>query len=141
MIVDTSALIAILRNEPEAPFFAGAIADAAFCRMSAANYLEAAIVMDGSRDPIASRRFDDLMREADIAIEPVTAEHANIARAAYRDFGRGSGHPAGLNFGDCFAYALAVLAGEPLLFKGDDFRHAGLAKMKPDRPADKHPER
>jgi len=126
MIVDTSALIAILRNEPEAAFFAGAIADADSCRISAANYLEAAIVIDGSRDPIASRRFDDLVREAGIAIEPVTAEHANIARAAYRDFGRGSGHPAGLNFGDCFAYALAVHTDEPLLFKGDDFHRAGL---------------
>jgi ribonuclease VapC len=66
------------------------------------------------------------VREAGITVEPVTAQHANIARAAYRDFGRGSGHPAGLNFGDCFAYALAVLSREPLLFKGDDFRHAGL---------------
>ena len=126
MILDTSALIAILRNEPEAVSFARAIAAADLCRISAANYLEAAIVIDGSRDPIVSRRFDDLVREASITIEPVTAEHANIARTAYRDFGRGSGHPAALNFGDCFAYALAVLSGEPLLFKGEDFRRAGL---------------
>ncbi len=126
MILDTSALIAILRNEPEAVSFAQAIADADLRRISAANYLEAAIVIDGSRDPIVSRRFDDLVREARITIEPVTAEHANLARTAYRDFGRASGHPAGLNFGDCFAYALAVLSGEPLLFKGEDFRRAGL---------------
>ena len=126
MILDASVLIAILRNEPEAVSFAQAIADADLCRISAANYLEAAIVIDGSRNPIASRRFDDLVREASITIEPVTAGHANIARTAYRDFGRGSGHPAGLNFGDCFAYALAVLSGEPLLFKGEDFRRAGL---------------
>ncbi len=130
MIVDTSALIAILRNEPDAALFANAIADADSCRISAANYLEAAIVIDGSRDPIASRRFDDLVREAAITVEPVTAEHARIARAAYRDFGRGSGHPAALNVADCFAYALAVHAGEPLLFKGDDFRHAGLGKIR-----------
>jgi ribonuclease VapC len=130
MIVDTSALIAILRDEPEARAFAIAIADADRRRLSAANYLEAAIVIDGSRDPIASRRFDDLLREAGISIEPVTEEQAKIAREAYRDFGRGSGHAARLNFGDCFAYALAMTTGEPLLFKGDDFLHVGLADYK-----------
>jgi ribonuclease VapC len=130
MIVDTSALIAILRAEPEARAFAIAIADADRRRISAANYLEAAIVIDGSHDPIASRRFDDLLREAAIAIEPVTAEQAKVAREAYRDFGRGSGHAARLNFGDCFAYALAKTTGEPLLFKGDDFLHVGLADYK-----------
>ncbi len=128
MIVDTSALIAILRDEPEARAFAIAIADADRRRLSAANYLEAAIVIDGSRDPIASRRFDDLLREGGISIEPVTEEQAKIAREAYRDFGRGSGHAARLNFGDCFAYALAKTTGEPLLFKGDDFLHAGIAQ-------------
>jgi ribonuclease VapC len=126
MIVDTSALIAILRDEPEAHAFAVAIADADCRRISAANYLEAAIVIDGSRDPIASRRFDDLLREAGISIEPVTEEQARVAREAYRDFGRGSGHAARLNFGDCFAYALAKTTGEPLLFKGDHFLHAGI---------------
>jgi len=75
--------------------------------MSAATFLETAIVIERGRDPVASRRFDDLLREAQITIEPVTAEQAHIARQAYRDYGRGSGHPAGLNFGDCFAYALA----------------------------------
>jgi ribonuclease VapC len=128
MIVDTSALIAILRDEPEARAFAIAIADADRRRLSAANYLEAAIVIDGSRDPIASRRFDDLLREGGISIEPVTEEQAKIAREAYRDFGRGSGHAARLNFGDCFAYALAKTTAEPLLFKGDDFLHAGIAQ-------------
>ena len=126
MIVDTSALIAILRDEPEARDFAIAIAVADRRRISAANYLETAIVIDGSRDPIASRRFDDLLRVAEIAVEPVTAEQARVAREAYRDFGRGSGHAARLNFGDCFAYALAKTAGEPLLFKGADFLHAGI---------------
>jgi len=129
VIVDTSALIAILRDEPEARAFAVAIADADHRSISAANYLEAAIVIDGSRDPIASRRFDDLLREAAIGIEPVTAEQAKVAREAYRDFGRGSGHAAGLNFGDCFAYALAKTTGEPLLFKGDDFLHAGIRRI------------
>jgi ribonuclease VapC len=130
MIVDTSALIAILRDEPEARAFAIAIADADHRRISAANYLEAAMVIDGSHDPIASRRFDDLLREAAIAIEPVTEEQAKVAREAYRDFGRGSGHAAQLNFGDCFAYALAMTTGEPLLFKGDDFLNVGLADYK-----------
>jgi ribonuclease VapC len=127
MIVDTSALIVVLRDEPEARAFAMAIADTDRRRMSAANYLEVAIVIDGSRDPIASRRFDDLLREAGIAIDPVTEEQAKVAREAYRDFGRGSGHAAKLNFGDCFAYALAKTSGEPLLFKDDEFIHTGIA--------------
>jgi len=76
---------------------------------------------------VASRRFDDLVREANLIIEPVTEAQARIARDAYRDFGRGSGHPAKLSFGDCFAYALAKIAGEPLLFKGDDFAHTDIA--------------
>jgi len=121
MIIDTSALIAILRDEPEAVACARAIEAAVSRRISAANFVETAIVIDGSRDPIASRRFDDLVREAQLVIEPVTEAQARIAREAYRDFGRGSGHPAKLNFGDCFAYALAKSSGEPLLFKGNDF--------------------
>jgi ribonuclease VapC len=127
VIVDTSALVAILRDEADAKTFAMAIAGADRRRLSAANYVETAIVIDGSRNPIASRHFDDLLREAEIVIEPVTEEQAKIAREAYRDFGRGSGHPAGLNFGDCFAYALAKALHEPLLFKGDDFVHTGIA--------------
>jgi ribonuclease VapC len=130
MIVDTSALIAILRDEPTARAFATAIEDADRRRISAANYLEAAIVIDSSRNPVASRRFDDLLREAEIAVEPVTEQQAKVAREAYRDFGRGSGHPAKLNFGDCFAYALAKTSGEPLLFKGDDFVHTGIAEAR-----------
>lgn len=129
MILDTSAVIAILRDEPEAAAFAEAIEQAAHRRISAVNYVEAAAVIDGCRDPIASRRFDELLREGDVTIEAVSENQARIARAAYRDFGRGSGHPAKLNFGDCFAYALAKAKREPLLFKGDDFpqtdvRHA-----------------
>jgi ribonuclease VapC len=129
MIVDTSALISILCSEPEAKAFALAMAQADGLRISAANYVEAAIVIDGSRDPIASRAFDDLIREANIKVEPVSTEQVKVAREAYRDFGRGSGHAARLNIGDCFAYALARTAVEPLLFKGDDFAHAGLVKI------------
>jgi len=126
MIVDTSALIAILRDEQDAMTYARAIASAPIRRVSAATYVETAAVIDGSRDPIASRRFDDLLREARFVIEPVTEAQAHIAREAYRDFGRGSGHPARLNLGDCFAYALAKATNEPLLFKGDDFTRTDI---------------
>jgi ribonuclease VapC len=126
MILDSSALIAIMRDEPESADFAATIAGTSIRRLSAANFVETAVVIDGSRDPILSRNFDELLREAEIRIEPVTESQARIAREAYRDFGRGSGHPAKLNFGDCFAYALAKEMGEPLLFKGEDFRHTDI---------------
>lgn len=117
------AIIAILRDEPEAAALARAISDASDRRVSAVNYVEAAVVIDGSRDPIATRRFDDFIAAAKVSIEPVTEVQAQIARSAYRDFGKGSGHPARLNYGDCFAYALAKDRGESLLFKGADFDH------------------
>ena len=127
MIIDTSAIIAILQNEPGAIPCARAIADATIRRVSAVNFVESAVVIDASRDPIATRRFDDFVKEANISIEPVTEIQAQIARGAYRDFGKGSGHPAKLNFGDCFAYALAKESGEPLLFKGREFAHTDIA--------------
>ena len=127
MIIDTSALIAILRDEPDARRFAEAIEAATHRRISAATYVELAAVIDGGRDPVASRLVDALLDAAGIAIEPVTEAQARIAREAYRDFGRGSGHPAGLNFGDCFAYALAKATGETLLFKGDDFSRTDIS--------------
>jgi ribonuclease VapC len=127
MIIDTSAVIAILRAEPDAATYATAIEQATVRRLSAANFVEAAAVIDGSREPVASRKLDDLLAEAEISIAPVTAAQAHLARSAYRDFGKGSGHPARLNFGDCFAYALAKESGEPLLFKGDDFTHTDVA--------------
>ncbi len=130
MIFDTSAIIAILRNEPDAEFFAGAIEANVGRRISAVNFVEAPAVIDASRDPVASRRLDDLLRVARFTIEPVTEAQARIAREAYRDFGKGSGHRARLNFGDCFAYALAKDTGEPLLFKGDDFRHTDIAAVR-----------
>lgn len=127
MIIDTSAIIAILRDESDALHFARTLAKKSEPRkLSAASFLEACIVIDGSRDPIISRRLDDLIVKAGISIEPITEDHARIARAAYRDFGKGSGHPAGLNFGDCFAYALAKATGEPLLFKGEDFNKTDI---------------
>lgn len=126
MIIDTSALVAILRNEPDARIYAKAIEDAPVRRLSAVNFLETAIVIDGSRDPIASRRFDELIAAARIEIVTVTGDQAKLAREAYRDFGKGSGHPAQLNFGDCFAYALSKTSEESLLFKGEDFIHTDL---------------
>ncbi len=125
MILDSSAVIAILRAEPEAPDFAKAIISADGRRVSAVSYVEAAVVIDRGRDAVASRRFDDFFRASQIAIEAVTPRQAEIARQAYRDFGKGR-HKAGLNFGDCFAYALAKERDEPLLFKGRDFLHTDV---------------
>jgi ribonuclease VapC len=128
MIIDSSALIALLRDEPEAASCAKAIEKASVRRISAVTYVEAAIVVDGNRNPILSRKFDDLVRKTELVVEPVTEAHAKLAREAYRDFGRGSGHKAQLNFGDCFAYALAQALNEPLLFKGNDFSHTDIAR-------------
>jgi ribonuclease VapC len=126
MIIDTSALTAIVRDEAERTSFEQAISAARQPRISAANYLELAIVVDARRDPHSSRRMDDYIQVAGIVIEPVTERQARIAREAYRDYGRASGHPARLNFGDCFAYALARDLGEPLLYKGADFSHTDI---------------
>lgn len=134
MIIDTSALVAIINLESDGPSFEAAIATAPVNRISAATYLEASIVIDRARDPLVSRRLDELLAEASVTIEPVTAMQARIAREAYRDFGKGSGHAAGLNYGDCFAYALAKEAGEPLLFKGADFAHTDIPFV--GRPAE-----
>jgi len=121
VIIDSSAIVAILGDEPEAADCVAAITRATVRRISAASFVEAAIVLDRRRDPVVSRRFDALVQSAGLVIEPVTEAQAHLARDAYRDFGRGSGHPARLNFGDCFAYALARSTGEPLLYKGDGF--------------------
>ena len=126
MIVDTSALVAILREETDAKIYAASLQAAGQIRISAGTLLETAVVVDANRSPLLSRRLDELVSQIPLAVEPVTEEQARIARQAYRDYGRGSGHPARLNFGDCFAYALARTTGEPLLFKGDAFRHTDI---------------
>ena len=132
MIVDTSALLAILFGERDAALYAQALASSDVRHISAANLLEAAIVVDSQLGPSAGRQLDALVERAEIEVVPVTLEHVRVARQAYLDFGKGN-HPAGLNFGDCFAYALAKVTGEPLFYKGDDFAktdisgHPGIA--------------
>jgi ribonuclease VapC len=120
MVIDTSALIVILLNEPEAARFARAIAADERRLLSAASALETGIVIEARKGPSGGREFDLLLHRARVEIVPLTAAQAEIARDAWRRFGRGN-HPARLNFGDCCAYALAKSSGEPLLFKGRDF--------------------
>lgn len=122
MIVDTSVIVAILRREPEAAAFEKMLATTPVVRMSAATYVELGIVIDSARDPIRSSALDAAIAAARIRLESVTDSQARLARVAHQQFGRGSGHPARLNMGDCFAYALARELEEPLLFKGDDFK-------------------
>ncbi len=131
MIVDSSALMAILLDEKDAPDYSRAIRAATERRISAGTLLELSIVADALADLVARRRFDELLRITSLSVEPVTEEQARIGRQAYRDFGKGSGHPARLNFGDCFAYALAIDKGEPLLFKGSDFGQTGVRSALP----------
>ena len=131
MIIDTSAIVAIVVGEPEREVFLEAILADPAPKASAGTVLELGIVVDRLKDPVATRRVDDLVTTLGIEIVPVTAEHVTLGRAAYRDFGRGSGHRARLNFGDCFAYALARVTGEPLLFKGGDFVHTNVAPALP----------
>lgn len=125
MIVDASAIIAILQNEPETVAMGKALLAASICRISPVNYVEAAVIADNNSNPVLRRKLDDLLRDASISIETITPKQAEIAREAYRDFGKGR-HKAGLNLGDCFAYALAKEMDEPLLCKGNDFRHTDV---------------
>ncbi len=127
MILDTSALVAILYREPEAARFAQIIHDADNCRISVANHVELSMVIARQLGPEGMRQAEAFFRRAGIAIEPVTIDHGELARQAFLDFGKGR-HKAALNFGDCFAYALAKATGEPLLFKGNDF---GLTDIEP----------
>ena len=119
MIVDTSAVLAVLFDEPDAERYVRALAGASRCRMSVVSFLEAAIVLESRAGAAAGPDLDLLLERAPIELEPVTLEHAQAARRAWRRFGRGN-HRAALNFGDCFAYALAEATREPLLFKGED---------------------
>jgi ribonuclease VapC len=128
MVIDSSAVLAILQDEPERAAFNRAIAADQVRLLSAANYLELAIIVDRRRGEEGARDLRHYLIDAAIAIVPVTVSQAELARTAYRRFGRGY-HPARLNFGDCLAYALAQETGEPLLFKGDDFSRTDVATV------------
>lgn len=117
--------LAILFGEPDRESFLHARAHGA-PRISAVNYVEAAVRVDMGGNPIASDAFDDLLREAAISVEPLTIKQAHLALHAQRTYGRGSDSPARLNFGDCFIYALAEDTREPLLFKSNDFFHTDV---------------
>jgi ribonuclease VapC len=125
MILDSSPLVAILVGEADAELYIQAISRAPRCRISAGNFIELSIVLESQFPVEVLRQCDALFRRVGIVIEPVTVEHAHLARQAFHDFGKGR-HPAGLNFGDCFAYALARHTGEPLLFKGNDFSQTDI---------------
>ena len=135
MIVDSSAIIAILFAEPDAAFYASAIATASAApqgvRISAVTYVEAAVVVESQISAAGAQQFDAFMRRAGIVVEAVTEQHAVLARQAYADFGKGR-HPASLNFGDCFSYALAKATREPLLFKGKDFSQTDIEGVRLD---------
>jgi ribonuclease VapC len=127
VIVDSSALVAILREEPGFKTLRDKIVySEKLPRLPSPNYVETAVVIDGKRDPATSRKLDDLIEELEIEVVAFTPQHAKVAREAYRDYGKGSGHPAGLNFGDAMAYALAKCERLPLLFVGDDFVHTDI---------------
>jgi ribonuclease VapC len=126
MIVDSSALVAILKEEAGWERYAETLNAAEAPRISAAAYVELSIVIDRWKDPVLNSRVDELLARFNIQIEPFTTEQARIARQAYRDYGRGSGHAANLNYGDCFSYALARVMREPILFQGADFVHTDL---------------
>jgi ribonuclease VapC len=125
MIVDSSAVLAIVLQEPDGRRYLRAVLDATPRRMSVSNWLEATMVVDRRGNDLAITRFEDFMQTAEIELMPVSISQATIARRAWRVFGRGS-HPARLNYGDCFAYALAKETREPLLFKGNDFAQTDI---------------
>ena len=126
MIIDSSAMVAVLAREQGWEPYHRALETNTDLNLSAGTYLEIGIVVDRHPNKLLGRAFDQLLVAAKISIVTVTENQARIARAAYRDFGCGSGHPAQLNFGDCFAYALAIERDEPLLFKGNDFLHTDV---------------
>ena len=130
MVVDTSAVVAILRDEPERRTFTEALENAGHCVMSAVSFVEASLVIETRFGAEGIQHLDLLISKAQIEIAPVDREQALAARRAFSRFGRGR-HPAGLNFGDCFAYALAESRSEPLLFKGDDFAKTDISPATP----------
>jgi ribonuclease VapC len=134
MVLDTSALLAILFDEPERRRFSEAIALAGHCAVSAATFVEVSMILESRHGAAGVRALDRLLSAARVAVLPVDAPQAEAAREAFRQYGKGR-HPAGLNFGDCFAYAVARTRGEPLLFKGADFALTDLRAALEPAPA------
>jgi ribonuclease VapC len=130
MILDSSAVLAVVFGEPGFEAFARAVATAPLCRISAASFFEASIIAESRAGDLGVRQCDSFFRNSRVSVEPVTEDQALLARQAYSDYGKGR-HPASLNFGDCFSYALAKALGEPLLFKGDDFRQTDIQPALP----------
>ena len=128
MMLDTSALVAIALEEPDAPRLWAALLDATSCRIGAPTMVETWTVMERRASPKAHRILRELIAGIGLMVEPFTSAHALIARDAWIRYGKGSTHPAGLNFGDCMAYAMAIEAGEPLLFIGKDFIHTDVQR-------------
>lgn len=126
MVIDTSALVAMLSNEPEAERFEAAVDNDSVLLMSTASYVETAIVIESRYGEPGGRELDLWLHRAAVDLVAILPEQAHAARAAYRKYGKGR-HPAGLNYGDCFSYALAKISGEPLLFNGDDFPNTDVA--------------
>lgn len=125
MVIDTSAIVAIFFNEPDASYYRERIADDPIRLISAATLLEAAMVVEGRFGEAGGAELDLWLHKTEVEVIAVTAEHSDQARRAWRRYGKGR-HPASLNYGDCFSYALAMLSGEPLLFKGNDFKQTGI---------------
>lgn len=128
MVLDSSAILAILFDEPERQAFSAAIERDPKRLMSAANLLESAVLVEARRGEPAGRELDLLLQRADVQVVPLNAAQVQLARSGWRRFGKGR-HPAALNFGDCFAYALAKASGEPLLFKGEDFSRTDISTV------------
>lgn len=126
MIVDSSAIVAVILSEPGWEQLDAKLTADPAVKISAATYVETCIVVDSRNNAGSSRRLDSLLEAWKVDLVDVSAEHAARARQAYRDYGKGSGHPAQLNYGDTFSYALASATGEPLLFVGEDFTHTDL---------------
>ena len=125
MVIDTSALVAMLTDEPDAELFEARVADDPVRTMSTASYLETANVIESRFGDSGGRELDLWLHRASVSLVAVDADQAEVARAAYRQYGKGR-HRAGLNYGDCFSYALAKVSGQLLLFKGDDFGHTDI---------------
>ena len=128
MVIDTSALIAILFGEPEAEVFSRAVADDPKKLISVFNALETGIVVEAKKGETGGRELDLLLHRVRIEIVAINVDQVELARSAWRNYGKGN-HPAGLNIGDCCAYALAKYSGEPLLFKGDDFKQTDIRSV------------